>query len=63
MVVGDLVGEIATCSDCHQKKKIVLEWSKGTGTDGEVYAPFLRCEDCVRSQLDKDTKNSEQMKK
>lgn len=28
MVVGDLVGEIAVCSDCHQKKKIGLELSR-----------------------------------
>jgi hypothetical protein len=54
MVEGDHVGEIATCSDCHQKKKIVLEWSSGTGKDGQVYSPFLRCEDCVKLQLEKD---------
>lgn len=54
MVVGDLVGEIAVCSDCHQKKKIQLEWSRGTGKDGLEYAPFLRCEDCVKLQLEKD---------
>jgi hypothetical protein len=54
MVVGDLVGEIAICSDCHEKKKIALEWSKGTGRDGEIYSPFLRCEDCVKLQLEKD---------
>jgi hypothetical protein len=54
MVVGDLIGEIAICSDCHQKKKIGLEWSKGTGRDGEIYSPFVRCEDCVKLQLEKD---------
>jgi hypothetical protein len=54
MVVGDLVGEIAYCSDCHEKKKISLELSRGTGKDGEIYAPFLRCEDCARLQLEKD---------
>ena len=47
MVVGDLVGEIAYCSDCHQKKKIALEWSRGTAKDGQIYAPFLRCESCA----------------
>lgn len=57
MVVGDLVGEIANCSDCHQKKKIALEWSRGTGKDGEVYAPFLRCEDCVKLQSDRQDVN------
>jgi hypothetical protein len=41
MVVGDLVGEIATCSDCHQNKKMGLEWSRGTGKDGEIYLRFL----------------------
>lgn len=54
MVVGDLVGEIATCSDCHHKKKIGLELNKGTGKDGQIYSPFLRCEDCMKLQLDKD---------
>jgi hypothetical protein len=54
MVVGDLVGEIAICSDCHQKKKIALEWSSGTGKDGQLYSPFLRCENCVKLQLEKD---------
>jgi hypothetical protein len=54
MVVGDLVGEIAVCSDCHQKKKIVMEWNRGTGRDGEIYSPFLRCEDCAKLQLEKD---------
>lgn len=57
MVVGDLVGEIASCSDCHQKKKIGLEWSRGTGKDGQIYSPFLRCEDCVQLELDKKSKN------
>ena len=56
MVVGDNVGEIAVCSDCHQRKKIGLEWSRGTGKDGQVQAPFLRCEDCVKLELDKDMK-------
>ena len=54
MVVGDLVGEIAICSDCHQKKKIKLESSRGIGKDGEVYSPYIRCEDCVQLDLDKD---------
>jgi hypothetical protein len=54
MVVGDLVGEIAVCSDCHIKKKIALEWSRGTGKDGQIYAPFLRCADCMKLQLEKD---------
>ena len=62
MVVGDLVGETAVCSDCHQKKKIGLEWSRGTGKDGQVYAPFLRCEDCIRLQLDKHLKKYNDMK-
>ncbi|HJR83795.1 MAG TPA: hypothetical protein VJ772_00345 [Nitrososphaeraceae archaeon] len=53
MVVGDLVGEIAVCSDCHQKKKIGLEWSRGTGKDGQIYSPFLRCEDCVKLELER----------
>jgi hypothetical protein len=56
MVIGDNVGEIAVCSDCHERKKIGLEWSRGTGKDGQVYAPFLRCEDCVKLELDKDMK-------
>ena len=63
MVVGDLVGETAVCSDCHQKKKIGLERSRGTGKDGQVYAPFLRCEDCVRLQPNKDLKKYNNMKK
>jgi hypothetical protein len=54
MVEGDLVGEIAICSDCHQKKKIGLDRSKGTGKDGQIYSPFLRCEDCVQLELEKD---------
>lgn len=54
MVVGDLVGEIAFSSDCHQKKKIALELNRGTGKDGQEYAPFLRCEDCAKLQLEKD---------
>ena len=62
MVVGDLVGEIAFCSDCHQKKKIALEWSRGIAKDGQEYAPFLRCEDCVNEQLEKDVKNDAEKK-
>ena len=54
MVVGDLVGEIAVCSDCHQKKKIALELSRATAKDGQIYSPFLRCEDCAKLQLEKD---------
>jgi hypothetical protein len=27
---------------------------QGRGKDGEVYSPFLRCEDCVQLELDKD---------
>jgi hypothetical protein len=34
MVVGDNVGEIAVCSDCHQRKKIGLE----VNYSGYVYA-------------------------
>ena len=62
MVVGDLVGEIASCSDCHQKKKIGLEWSRGIGKDGQEYAPFLRCEECVRIELHKESKKYNEMK-
>jgi hypothetical protein len=51
MVVGDLVGEIAVCSDCHQKKKIGLEWSRGTSKDGEIYSPFLRCEELCKVRI------------
>ena len=54
MVEGDLVGEIAICSDCHQKKKIKLQWTRGRGKDGQTYSPFLRCEDCVQLKLDED---------
>jgi hypothetical protein len=54
MGVGDRVGEIGICSDCHQWKKIALEWSTGTGRDGQVYSPFVRCEDCVKLELEKD---------
>jgi len=55
MVVGDLVGEIAYCSDCHQKKKIALEWSRGTAKDGQIYAPFLRCENCAYQVINDQT--------
>jgi len=48
---------MASCSDCHQKKKIELEWSRGTGKDGQMYSPFLRCEDCVKLELDKQSNN------
>jgi hypothetical protein len=50
----DFRRRIAVYSDCHQKKKIELEWSRGTGKDGQVYSPFLRCGDCVKLRLEKD---------
>jgi hypothetical protein len=53
MGIGDRVGEIGICSDCHQWKKIALEWSTGTGRDGQVYSPFVRCEDCVKLELER----------
>lgn len=44
MGIDDIVGKIGTCSDCHQQKKIALEWDRGTNKDGEIFAPYLRCE-------------------
>ena len=47
MGTGDHVGRIGTCSECHQQKKITLEWNSGKNRDGNKYSPYLRCEDCT----------------
>jgi hypothetical protein len=54
MGIGKHVGEIGTCSECHQQKKISLEWDRGSNKEGTPYSPYLRCEDCVKLALDKD---------
>jgi hypothetical protein len=54
MGIGDHVGEIGTCSECHQQKKIHLEWSNGTNKEGNAYSPYLKCEDCASLDLEAD---------
>jgi hypothetical protein len=54
MDIRDHVGEIGTGSDCHQQKKIQLQYTRAPGKDGQIYSPYLRCEDCVQLELDKD---------
>lgn len=57
MGIGEHVGKIGTCSECHQQKKIGLEWDRGTNKDGNHYSPYLRCDDCVSLFLEKDKNN------
>jgi len=57
MGMGDQVGEVGICSECHQQRKIVLKWDKGKNRHGEFHSPYLRCEDCTKLDLDIDKKD------
>ena len=46
MGIGNHVGKVGICSECHQQKNISLEWDKGTNKEGTPYSPYLRCVDC-----------------
>ena len=43
-------------------RRIWFEWSRGTGKDGQFYAPFLGCEDCIKIELAKELKKYDDMK-
>ena len=57
MGMGDQLGEVGICSECHQQRKIVLKWDKGKNRHGEFHSPYLRCEDCTKLDLDIDKKD------
>jgi hypothetical protein len=54
MDIGGHVGKIGTCSECNKQKMIGLEWTRGTDANGNIYSPYLRCEDCISLSLEKD---------
>ncbi len=50
----DLVGKTEICSECGQQKKIGLALDQAPDKKGEVHSPYLKCEDCVSLDLEKD---------
>lgn len=50
----DLVGKTEICSECGKQKKIQLALEQGPDKHGEMHSPYLKCEDCVSQDLEKD---------
>jgi len=49
----DLVGKTEICSECGKQKKIQLALDQGPDKQGEMHSPYLKCEDCASSDLEK----------
>jgi hypothetical protein len=50
----DLVGKVEICSECGKQKKIGLASDRAPNKQGEMHSPYLKCEDCVSLDLEKD---------
>jgi hypothetical protein len=52
--IEDLVGKTEICSECRKQKKIGLAYDQAPDKQGEMHSPYLKCEDCVSLDLEKD---------
>ncbi|MDW0197767.1 MAG: hypothetical protein QN755_04970 [Nitrososphaeraceae archaeon] len=50
----DIVGKTEICSECGKQKKIGLALDQGPDKKGEMHSPYLKCEDCISPDLEKD---------
>ena len=50
----DLIGKTEICSECGKQKKIQLVYDSAPNKQGERHTPYLKCEDCVSLDLEKD---------
>jgi DNA-directed RNA polymerase subunit RPC12/RpoP len=50
----DLVGKTEICSECGKQKKIGLVLDQAPNKQGIEHSPYLKCEDCVSQDLEKD---------
>ncbi|HEY9398777.1 MAG TPA: hypothetical protein VIP29_02650 [Nitrososphaeraceae archaeon] len=50
----DLVGKTEICSECGQQKKIGLTLDQALDKKGQTHSPYLKCEDCVSQDVEKD---------
>ncbi len=58
MKVEDHIGEIGTCSECNQQKKIGLATDQGKDAKGNDHSPYLKCEECVALDFKNDETDS-----
>ena len=58
MKVEDHIGDIGTCSECNQQKKIGLATDLGKDAKGNDHSPYLKCEDCVALDFKNDDTES-----
>ncbi|MDW0283466.1 MAG: hypothetical protein QN720_13245 [Nitrososphaeraceae archaeon] len=50
----DLVGKPEICSECGKQKKIQFASDRAPNKQGEMHSPYLKCEDCVSLDAEKD---------